>query len=297
MPLCLPLPALKFWKRPRHSKDTSHLSWSKLTSLASSAPNLFLSGCPLSHWRRRHQPVSCSSMGLTFNSLFFHLHQVQSINQSPGSVNSAYQRSPYPPTLLSIYPFIHLSIHPSFHACIHPSIHPLINPSIHPSVHLFFHFSPAHSCGPHLGCQHFSPGWLRQSPHCPRGFADCPQLTESFPFPLTARVVLLQCWLDHDASYFSAYNPIRGFHGPAKSHLFSMIQLGFWDLAPASFSVTTCAESYLFSTFTLAIPSTWVLKPPLSMAPLLQFSGLKCQVLPEASPDPPYSGLHNLHPL
>lgn len=214
----------------------------------------------------------------------------ESISQSPGSVYSAYQRSPFPPSLLSIHPFIYPSILPCMHACIHPFIHP----PIHPSIHLSFHFFPAHSCGPHPGCQHFSPGWLQQPLHCPRVSTDCPQLTASLPLPVTARVVLLQCWLDHDTSLPTS--PSSASHGPEKSHLLSMIQLGFWDLAPASFSVTTCAESYLFSAFTLAIPSTWVLSP-LSMAPLPQFSGVKGQVLPEASPDPPYSGLPQPAPI
>ena len=74
-------------------------------------------------------------MGLTFNSLFFHPHRSQSVNQSPGSVYSAYQRSPFPPSLLSI----HLSIYPSILPCMHASIHPFIHPSIHPSIHLSFH--------------------------------------------------------------------------------------------------------------------------------------------------------------
>lgn len=93
----------------------------------------------------------------------------------------------------SFHPSIHLSIHPSMHASIFPSIHPFIHPSIHPSTHLSFHFFPAHSCGPHPGCQHFFPGWLQQPLHCPRGSADCPQLTASLPLPVTARMVLLQC--------------------------------------------------------------------------------------------------------
>lgn len=113
----------------------------------------------------------------------------ESISQSPGSVYSAYQRSPFPPSLLSIHPFIYPSILPCMHACIHPFIHP----PIHPSIHLSFHFFPAHSCGPHPGCQHFSPGWLQQPLHCPRVSTDCPQFTASLPLPVTARVVLLQC--------------------------------------------------------------------------------------------------------
>lgn len=286
MPLCLYPFSPEVLEKAKTQQGHFTFVLVKIDFLGFICPNLFLPVCSLSHWRRLHQPVSCASLGLTFKSLFFHPHQSQSVNHQVLSILPTKDLPFHPAFFLSI----HSSIHPSFHACIHPFIHP----PIHPSIHLSFHFFPAHSCGPHPGCQHFSPGWLQQPLHCPRVSTDCPQLTASLPLPVTARVVLLQCWLDHDTSLPTS--PSSASHGPEKSHLLSMIQLGFWDLPPASFSVTTCAESYLFSAFTLAIPSTWVLSP-LSMAPLPQFSGVKGQVLPEASPDPPYSGLPQLAPI
>ena len=217
MPLCLYPFSPEVLEKAKTQQGHFTFVLVKIDLLGFICPNLFLPVCSLSHWRRLHQPVSCASMGLTFNSLFFHPHRSQSVNQSPGSVYSAYQRSPFPPSLLSI----HLSIYPSILPCMHASIHPFIHPSIHPSIHLSFHFFPAHSYGPHPGCQHFSPGWLQQPLHCPRGSADCPQLTASLPLPVTARVVLLQCWLDHDTSLPTS--PSNASHGPEKSHLLSMI--------------------------------------------------------------------------
>ena len=107
-------------------------------------------------------------------------------------------------------------------------------------------------------------------------------------------MVLLQCRLDRDTSLSTA--PSRASHGPEKSHLLSLIQLD--SLRPVSFNVTTRAQSYLFSSFALALSPTRVLTPPLSVAPLLpQFLGLKGQFLPEASPDPPSSGLPQPAPI
>ena len=52
----------------------------------------------------------------------------ESVNQSPGSAYSAYQRSPFPPSLLSI--------HPSIYSSIYPPIHPFIL-SLHCSSQLW----------------------------------------------------------------------------------------------------------------------------------------------------------------
>ena len=61
----------------------------------------------------------------------------ESVNQSPGSAYSAYQRSPFPPSLLSIHPFIYPSILPCTHPSFHPSIHLFIHLSTHPPIYPF----------------------------------------------------------------------------------------------------------------------------------------------------------------
>ena len=119
MPLCLYPFSPEVLEKAKTQQGHFTFVLVKIDLLGFICPNLFLPVCSLSHWRRLHQPVSCASMGLTFNSLFFHPHRSQSVNQSPGSVYSAYQRSPFPPSLLSIHLSMYLPFHPSTHSSIH----------------------------------------------------------------------------------------------------------------------------------------------------------------------------------
>ena len=220
----------------------------------------------------------------------------QSINHQVLSILPTKDLPIHPPFFPSIHSSIYVSIHPSMHASILPSIHLLIHLSTHPSIYPFTSLQLTAVVLTQVASTFLLGGF---NSHLTALGALLTAPSSLNHFHSQSQPEWFSCYVDLTMILHTSLptTPSSAFHGPEKSHLLSMIQLGFWDLAPASFSVTTCAESYLFSTFTLAIPSTWVLKPPSSMDPLPQFSGLKCQVLPEASPDPPYSGLHNLHPL